>query len=435
MTKHLQGKKIYNFYGAVLVLLLVVSPAQIMNAQIAKGKDKFLGNIYQNGTKSDRNFPKYWNQVTPENSGKWGSIQGQGVTSYNWTALDEAYNFAKGKNFPFRMHTFVWGQQYPGWVTNSDSATIYNAIEELMKKVGEKYPAIDFVDVVNEPLHSFTDAGALKIRSALGGTGKTGWDYVINAFKLARKYLPNAKLHLNEYSIINNSSSTDNYIKIINLLKAEDLIDGIGVQGHRFELENSTAATLKSNLNKLQATGLPVYITEFDLGNIGNTGTPDDNKQLELYKRIFPALWEHPAVAGITLWGFNQNAMWQTTAYLLLTNGTERPALTWLKNYVDTVVVGVEEETNIPTDYSLSQNYPNPFNPTTTIEFSLPSQTYAKVVVYDILGNEVAKLFEGNLSAGKQRVEWNAANNASGIYLYKLTTPKFTQVKKMMLIK
>jgi 1,4-alpha-glucan branching enzyme len=100
------------------------------------------------------------------------------------------------------------------------------------------------------------------------------------------------------------------------------------------------------------------------------------------------------------------------------------------------IIVGVKDDKeNIPTEFMLMQNYPNPFNPKTKIEFSLPSQSYAKVVVYDILGNEVAKVFDGNLSAGKHKVEWNAANNASGIYLYKLTTPGFTQVKKMMLIK
>jgi endo-1,4-beta-xylanase len=427
-----------NFYPfIVFVLLLTVFSIQEINAQIAKGKDKFLGNIYQSGTKSDRNFLKYWNQVTPENYGKWSNTQPSNRTSYSWTNLDESYNFAKSKGFPFRMHTLVWGQQYPGWVNNADedSATIYNAIEELIKKVGERYKDLDFVDVVNEPLHSFTDAGALKIQKALGGKGKSGWDFVINAFKLARKYIPNAKLHINDYSIINSGTSTDNYIKIINLLKAENLIDGIGVQGHRFELENSSAVPLKANLTKLQATGLPVFITEFDLGNISNSGTPDDNKQLELYKRIFPALWEHPAVHGITLWGFNQGAMWQSTAFLLRNDNTERPALTWLREYVDTTVVGVDSDEEIPTGYSLSQNYPNPFNPVTTIEFTIPVQSNAKIIVYDMLGNEIKTLINESLPAGKHSVKLNGGDLSSGIYFYRIITNNFVETKKMTLLK
>lgn len=420
---------------SIFIFLSVFYPYMNLNAQIAKDKDKFLGNIYQTNTRSDRDFIKYWNQVTPENFGKWGHVQNESKTTFRWSDLDEAYNYSQNRNFPFRMHALVWGQQYPGWVTNEDSASLYNAIEEWIKQVGERYTNIDFVDVVNEPLHSFTDAGALNIRKALGGTGKTGWDYVIAAFRLARKYIPTAELHLNEYSIINSNSNTDNYIKIINLLKAENLIDGIGVQGHRFELENASTVTMKNNLDKLKATELPIYITEFDLGNISNSGEPDDNKQLELYKKIFPVLWEHPSIKGITLWGFKERQMWQSTAFLLRANGTERPALTWLKNYIDTVVVSVEKKQEISSDFVLSQNYPNPFNPSTIIEFSIPVQSYARLIVYDILGNEVATLFEGNIVAGKHKFEWNALNSSAGIYFYKLETSGFSQVKKMMLIK
>jgi len=117
-----------------------------------------------------------------------------------------------------------------------------------------------------------------------------------------QKYLPKAKLLINEYGIINNNAATTSYVQIINLLKDRGLVDGIGVQGHRFELESADTNTLKSNLDKLAATGLPVYISEFDLGNLGNNGTPDDNQQLQLYQKIFPVLWRHPGVKGITLW-------------------------------------------------------------------------------------------------------------------------------------
>ncbi len=90
---------------------------------------------------------------------------------------------------------------------------------------------------------------------------------------------------------------------------------------------------------------------------------------------------------------------------------------------------------NIPQVYSLSQNFPNPFNPTTNIKFSLPQQSFVKLVVYDILGNEVATLINGNMEAGNHEIDFNATSLASGIYLYKIEAGEFTAVKKMMLIK
>ena len=63
---------------------------------------------------------------------------------------------------------------------------------------------------------------------------------------------------------------------------------------------------------------------------------------------------------------------------------------------------------NLPKEYSLSQNYPNPFNPTTNIKFNLPQQSHVRLVVYDILGNEVATLINGTMEAGNHQIDFNA---------------------------
>jgi endo-1,4-beta-xylanase len=156
---------------------------------------------------------------------------------------------------------------------------------------------MDFCDVVNEPLHA-----PPSYKNALGGNGTTGWDWMIKAFELARQYLsPHTELHLNEYSVINDGSANARYIQIINLLKDRGLIDGIGVQGHNFEVNGGASmTTLHNNLNNLAATGLPIYITEFDINE------QNDNTQLQRYQTIFPVLFEHPGVYGITLWGYVQ---------------------------------------------------------------------------------------------------------------------------------
>lgn len=99
------------------------------------------------------------------------------------------------------------------------------------------------------------------------------------------------------------------------------------------------------------------------------------------------------------------------------------------------VAVDEDENTELPKQFELKQNYPNPFNPTTTIEFSIPAATQVSVKIYDLLGKEVATLFNGNKPAGKYKVNWNANGAASGIYFYKIETPNYTQTKKMVLMK
>lgn len=89
--------------------------------------------------------------------------------------------------------------------------------------------------------------------------------------------------------------------------------------------------------------------------------------------------------------------------------------------------------------FSLSQNYPNPFNPATVISYQLPAAGSVSLIVYDALGNEVQRLVNEKQNAGSYSVDFNASSNGlslpSGIYFYKLVTEKFSETKKMILIK
>jgi endo-1,4-beta-xylanase len=319
----------------IMLVCLMLFGSQSFSQPLATGHDKFLGNVV--GGSAPANWDSYWNQVTPENAGKWGSVEGT-RDSYSWGGADQSYNYAKQRGIPFKWHNLIWGQQQPSWISSLDSATQAEEIEEWIRLVGERYPEMDLVDVVNEPLpgHNPPDGrnGRANYMGALGGNGQTGYDWVIKCFELARKYCaPTAKLLVNEYGIINDDNATTQYLTLINLLKARNLVDGVGVQGHRGELEHASVSTLKANLDRLAATGLPIYISEFDVapGNVVN-----DSTQLAEYKRIFPTLWEHPGVKGITLWGYIQGQIWQTAAYLVRSDGTERPALQWLRQYLTT---------------------------------------------------------------------------------------------------
>lgn len=94
-----------------------------------------------------------------------------------------------------------------------------------------------------------------------------------------------------------------------------------------------------------------------------------------------------------------------------------------------------DKVSEIPSKFELKQNYPNPFNPETVIEFSLPKSSNVTLIVYNSLGQEVAKLIDEPLSAGSYKVKFNGGNLSSGVYFYKLTAGDQSSVKKMLLIK
>ncbi len=332
-----QGQQTVAIRLMLFAVLLVPSESF---CQLALGRSKFLGNAVTWGYRIPSSYPAYWNQVTPGNDGKWGSVENnRGV--FNWTGLDDLYNFAVTNGIPFKDHNLIWGQQQPSWISTLDSASQRAAIKAWIDSVGHRYPQMDFIDVVNEPLHAPPDGrnGTANYIRALGGSGATGWDWIVTVFTWARHACaPGVKLLINDYNILHDNGVTNTYIALIDTLKVRGLIDGIGIQGHYFEFKSAAGlspvysypvSTLKSNLDRLaSATGLPIYISEFEIDEA------KDSTQLVNYKTYFSLFWEDPAVKGMTLWGYIQGDTWKANGYLLRTDGTERPALQWLRTYL-----------------------------------------------------------------------------------------------------
>ncbi|HEX7356548.1 MAG TPA: T9SS type A sorting domain-containing protein [Ignavibacteriaceae bacterium] len=100
-------------------------------------------------------------------------------------------------------------------------------------------------------------------------------------------------------------------------------------------------------------------------------------------------------------------------------------------NYSEVVAVVIE----IPIEYALGQNYPNPFNPSTKIKYSVPQSGLVTIAVYDLTGQEVARLVNEVKEAGNFEVDFNAVGLSSGVYFYKMISNNFSQVKKMSILK
>lgn len=102
---------------------------------------------------------------------------------------------------------------------------------------------------------------------------------------------------------------------------------------------------------------------------------------------------------------------------------------------VNFVLTGVDEMEEVPNQFTLEQNYPNPFNPSTTIRFALPKSAYVTLKVFNLVGQEVATLVDGEKLAGEYALEWRAGGLTSGVYFYRLQASEFISSKKLILLK
>ncbi len=107
---------------------------------------------------------------------------------------------------------------------------------------------------------------------------------------------------------------------------------------------------------------------------------------------------------------------------------------------VTVVVVSSKSKTLLPETFSLSQNYPNPFNPQTVIKYTLPEDCHVELILYNILGQKVKTLVNEYQSAGYRMIHWNGKDDkgneiASGVLFYKIKTPKYSETKKMILLR
>lgn len=330
---------------SVATSLLLMS--QAANAQLAKGNPcKFLGNITTRGA-IPSNYATMWDQLTPENETKWGSIANKEVQSvdealrsWNWTSAVNHYNWCKKNGVQFKFHCLLWTSQYPSYLKNFTGARLKKQIDIWFEACSKKFPDVTIIDVVNEALPGHAEGdnnGQAKTfknnlaAAMVSGSKPSDYRWITEAFKMARKFFPNAVLVYNDYNTF--KWSKNDFITLVStLVKQGAPIDAYGHQSH--DLNTMSGSDFKTALYDIhnqitQKSGreLACYLTEYDIAKQG------DNGQKTRYSEQIPIAWEAKFVAGITLWGYVHGATWVDDSGLIK-NGQDRPAMTWLRQYM-----------------------------------------------------------------------------------------------------
>jgi len=216
--------------------------------------------------------------------------------------------------------------------------------------------------------------------------------------------------------------------------------------------------TVVSDAQNRNESGEPIGDVEVVVKGIGfalMTGDVNGDEQVNVFDvQYLVDIILHPAVPGATeivAADVDQNGVIDIIDAIVLVNlilnGTTKSVVTpEVMSYLESLspemssadhgrLMDLVKGIAVPDEYSLSQNYPNPFNPQTEIAFGLPVDSRVSVTVYNVLGQVVTELVNGELPAGNHVVNWNASDMASGVYFYRITANQFTASRSMVLMK
>ncbi|MCB0724201.1 MAG: T9SS type A sorting domain-containing protein [Ignavibacteriae bacterium] len=144
--------------------------------------------------------------------------------------------------------------------------------------------------------------------------------------------------------------------------------------------------------------------------------------------------------AGADPWNQPMNSGSSTFSYVIMVAGTYNykciPHFPSMVGTINATVSSISQtSSSIPERYSLYQNYPNPFNPSTNIKFDIVKGGFTSLTIYNLLGQKIAELVNTDLSPGFYEASWDASEQTSGVYIYKLQSNDFTETRKLTLLK
>lgn len=261
----------------------------------------------------------FWHAVS-ENQFKWPEYEpekGKILKEQMYRYVD----FTKENGWTLRGHALMWSHQGYGFdkhYSNPSSKKQCKAFANFLKAridrdLKEYKGKIVEYDVWNEPLHeSYT-------------FNTCGWGLLDSAFIWAHRADPKAVLYINDYNVVA-AGETDRYVSLVKgMLDRKVPVHGIGVQCH-FNLRPVVPALIRERLDKLASLGLPIKVTEFDVGDwqVGMNDT--EEVQADKFETFIRSAFSHPAINGIVLWGFWDNRHWVKNGGIVASDGREKPA-------------------------------------------------------------------------------------------------------------
>ena len=235
-------------------------------------------------------------------------------------------------------------------------------------------------------------------------------------------------------------------------LKVKFTTTGTPTDGDQLHVTVATDPAFLTSLNVYTAVSSPVgIIGEFYFGTNVSAGTPHPAIGYDSW------FWEKIVVNGdsVSIWAFADGeapadtATWTfTTDNVAVGAGAPTLLIVGVTDDDSSAIhidefwynerptgMSISDDAPVASRYELGQNYPNPFNPITHIRFNIPETGNTKLTVFNIMGEAVANLIDGVVSAGAHTVSWNAANMPTGVYFYRMESGNFTQTRKLLLVK
>ena len=291
---------------------MVTPPSTAPLRTAADVRGKLVGTAVQSGLLSNASYSdvaaREFNYLTAEYEMKWDVLE-PSPGAHRFGAADTIVSFALTSGMRVKGHTFLWHGATPAWVNALVAADLRAAVERHIMTTGGYFRGrVDAWDVVNEAVAD--DGSGLRdtvFRQRLGD------GYIAEAFRLARRADPGARLFYNDYGGEGLNAKSNRIYDLLRGLIAEGVpIDGVGLQMHISATSRPSDGAIAANIQRLAALGLTVHISEMDVRINDVAGT--DATRLELqraaYRDVVRVCVQQPQCEAVTFWGFTDAHTW-----------------------------------------------------------------------------------------------------------------------------
>lgn len=265
---------------------------------------------------------KHFNSGVFENAFKWEEHEKE-QGKPNVAELNRYFKWSKKHDFPIRGHALVWGTENYGydkhWARQGDDEFLEKSIKERITRDVSRYKGqIVEYDVWNEPVHETSIFSRL------------GWDVLDSAFVWAHSADPEARLFINDYSIISGGDAKQYKDLIKGMLQRKVPVHGVGVQAHFGS--RIDPLDIASKLDYMAQLGLPLKVTEFDM-DVKALGLSPQEMASD-YAKMMRTAFSHPAIHGFYMWGFWDGRHWRPGAGIYDADFNPKPAADSVYNLI-----------------------------------------------------------------------------------------------------